>query len=321
MKKNWLKWALCLVLAVGMLTCVALAAEGDLDVAVYDADIGATITGTGGELSVSVPADKVTPGAQYAFLVVEIDKSMVTVTNPDTATAATLKTDVETAVAAGKTPYNVNEEKILYINQDAPADGPLVFTGTPLRVTDSVILLGGVFPGQTEAEAPKILGVIKGHGVTVTGTATAKGATSGNVTVTIKDGDTEVGTATVATGATYTIAGVPSKAGLTVEVSSDIKGEKLTTVNKFVTRTYELDTTAATTLNVELWPKGDANGDGKVNVNDTTAIFSHARFGSTNKLEGYALACADANGDGNVNINDTTAIFSHLRFGSTNVLW
>lgn len=50
--------------------------------------------------------------------------------------------------------------------------------------------------------------------------------------------------------------------------------------------------------------KGDANGDGQVNVNDITTIASYILDG---KVDGFNFDNADVNGDGNINVNDITS--------------
>ncbi len=54
---------------------------------------------------------------------------------------------------------------------------------------------------------------------------------------------------------------------------------------------------------------GDANGDGKVDVNDLTVVLSH--FGQT----GQSWSSGDFTGDGTVDVNDLTILLSH--FGDT----
>ena len=54
---------------------------------------------------------------------------------------------------------------------------------------------------------------------------------------------------------------------------------------------------------------GDANGDGKVDINDLTIVLSH--FGQT----GQVWSTGDFTGDGKVDINDLTIVLSH--FGET----
>lgn len=53
--------------------------------------------------------------------------------------------------------------------------------------------------------------------------------------------------------------------------------------------------------------KGDANGDGLVNMNDVTFVINII-LGINDKE--YELACVDVNGDGYINMNDVTAIIN-----------
>lgn len=53
--------------------------------------------------------------------------------------------------------------------------------------------------------------------------------------------------------------------------------------------------------------KGDANGDGVINIADVTAIINHIN-GSTSGS--FVLSAADANGDGSINIADVTAVIN-----------
>ena len=52
---------------------------------------------------------------------------------------------------------------------------------------------------------------------------------------------------------------------------------------------------------------GDANGDGKVDVNDLTIVLSH--FGATT---GVDWSTGDFNGDGKVDVNDLTIVLSNF---------
>ena len=55
--------------------------------------------------------------------------------------------------------------------------------------------------------------------------------------------------------------------------------------------------------------KGDANGDGVINIADVTAIINHIN-GSTSGS--FVLSAADANGDGSINIADVTAVINMI---------
>ena len=56
--------------------------------------------------------------------------------------------------------------------------------------------------------------------------------------------------------------------------------------------------------------KGDADFNGRVDINDVTVIQKHVA--KSVKLEDYKLQNADFNGDGTVNISDATAIQKHI---------
>lgn len=297
MKKNWLKWALCLVLAVAMLTCVATAAIEQGDVAA-DAN-AATITVTDGKLTVVAngTADK-----QYVLIQVKTDLKA------DTAEAL-----LTAAKAAQSAPYDLNEDKIFYIDQDAAAsNGKVTFSNfQPKSAATSLFILGG------EAE-PQIIGAMVAHGVTVGGTVTLKGAAATDTAakVEILNGTEVVGEAdvTVSNGTgTYSIEAVPAGT-YTLKVSG--------TAGKYVAREYAITVAdAEVTQAVEICPLGDANGDGRITLGDATAILNHTRLGSTNKLTGYAFDCADTVNDSRITLGDATAILNHTRLGSTNKLW
>jgi len=64
------------------------------------------------------------------------------------------------------------------------------------------------------------------------------------------------------------------------------------------------------TQDVTLYLLGDVNLDGKVDLNDATALFYH--INGLAALDGNKLLAADVNGDGNVDLNDATALFYFL---------
>lgn len=293
MKKSSWKLVLCLALAVVMLACTALAATAPDVAQASDATVN---VGDDGKLTVTVSG--LTAGTQYALMQVKV------------------KSDATTAAALLATPpaYEVKEENILYIDQ-AAADGTVTFANfLPKSMSTSLFVLGG-------GAQPQVVGAMLTQGVTLTGTATAKSATTGDVIVTVKDSNgAEVGTATVASGQTYTIDGIPEEAGLTVEVSSTIKGNSKPTVDKYVTRTYALDATTTTTLNVELCPKGDVDNTGTVNMMDVTKLYNHAKPGGTKITDSYSVDCGKVLGGATVSMRDVTALYNHAKPGGTK-LW
>lgn len=296
MKKSSWKLVLCLALVVAMLACTALAAIAQGDVAA-DTAKGATITvSNDGKLTVTVTG--LTAGEQYALIQVKVQS--------DAATAA--------ALLATPPSYNVDEDKILYIDQDAAADGTVTFSNfLPKSAATSLFVLGG---GDAE---PKIVGAMLGKGTTITGTVTLKSATAAaDVKVEALDASGAVLAETTATTAangtgTYTLDGVPAEA---VKL-------KVSTAAKYVAREYAI-TADTTTQNVELWAKGDVvgNGDG-IKINDVNAVFNHFKKVSNKMItDEYALAVADVigNGDG-IKINDVNAIFNHFKTVPGKNLW
>lgn len=295
MKKSSWKLVLCLALAVVMLACTALAATAP-DVAQAS---DATVTvGSDGKLTVTVSG--LATDKQYALMQVKVDAG----------TAATAA-----ALLASPPPYSVSEDSILYIDQAPDASGTVTFANfLPKSMSTSLFVLGG-------GDQPQVVGAMLTKGVTLTGTATAKSATSGDVTVTVKDSNgAEVGTATVTSGTAYSIDGIPEEAGLTVEVSSTIKGNTVTTANKYVIRTYALDATKTTTLNVELCPKGDVDNTGTVNMMDVTKLYNHAKPGGAKITDSYSVDCGKVLGGTSVSMRDVTALYNHARPGGAK-LW
>ena len=55
--------------------------------------------------------------------------------------------------------------------------------------------------------------------------------------------------------------------------------------------------------------KGDANGDGKVSLQDNTLVLNHYLMNST--LTDVYYVAGDANDDGKISLQDTTTILNH----------
>ena len=71
-------------------------------------------------------------------------------------------------------------------------------------------------------------------------------------------------------------------------------------------------------LDPKIHLKGDIDGNGKVNVGDTTKVYSHVKKTSLITDE-YMLLCADVSGDGRINVGDTTKVYAHVK--KTSLLW
>ena len=71
-------------------------------------------------------------------------------------------------------------------------------------------------------------------------------------------------------------------------------------------------------LDPKIHLKGDIDGNGKINVGDTTKVYSHVKKTALITDE-YMLLCADVSGDGRINVGDTTKVYAHVK--KTSLLW
>ena len=83
-----------------------------------------------------------------------------------------------------------------------------------------------------------------------------------------------------------------------------------------VTRVYELNTDAAVP-EIKLCLIGDVTGDGRINVADTSKVYSYVK--GTAPLTDYAFACGDVDGNGKINVADTSKVYGHVK--GTKPLW
>lgn len=296
MKKSW-KWVLCLALAVVMLATTALAVAGTSTSGWTRAVDDATVTynETTKKMTVSYSGSDLVSGEEYVLIMAKLKNSV----DPET---------VDLATMTSASWEGLNSETVGYIDQN----GTVSFTDfQPKSMVNSVVLLGGQFSGS--ATSPKVLGVVIAHGTTITGTVTLKGATAATeVTVEALDASGETLAETTATTAangtgTYTLDGVPAEA---VKL-------KVSTATKYVAREYAI-TADTTEQNVELWLKGDVNGDGRVNLSDYGLVLRHVKKTGVITDE-YTLACSDTNGDTRVNLTDYGQILRHVK--KTGSLW
>jgi hypothetical protein len=146
---------------------------------------------------------------------------------------------------------------------------------------------------------------------TVSGTVTSFGDENGEVTLQLTEqGLTEPAYETIVKGNTvnYSFASVAA-------------GTYTLTVRKanHVTRAYTVTVgDRAVVQDVKIHLKGDIDGNGKVNLGDTTKIYSHVKKTALITDE-YMLLCADIDGNGKLNLGDTTKVYAHVK--KTNPLW
>ena len=89
--------------------------------------------------------------------------------------------------------------------------------------------------------------------------------------------------------------------------------------NNHVAREYTVVVgTDDVTQDAKIHLKGDIDGNGKVNVGDTTKVYSHVKKTALITDE-YMLLCADIDGNGKINVGDTTKVYAHVK--KTSLLW
>lgn len=140
---------------------------------------------------------------------------------------------------------------------------------------------------------------VSGTGAVLSGTVTTAG--EGDTTLELISGGEVVATLTVAgkTGS-YCLEQVLS-GSYTLKVSKP----------GHAPREYSLEVDGDSILDVQLALRGDVNGDGRINVQDTAKAYAHVR--GKKLLEGYELACSDVTGDGRTNVQDIAMLYAHVK--------
>lgn len=292
MKKKWFQLILCLVVAVSVLTCTALALTVN-DVVAGD---GVTCTVDGDKVTgftVTCDTDLVT-GNEYVLLIVKTDLKA--------ATPAALLEAVKTAETA---PYDVGEGTILYIDQAATDSGVKFEDFLPKSVTNSVVLLGGEFANSVTS--PKLLGVIMGNGVDVTGQVTSYNPNNATTVSLCASGTTEAAytaeiPAATGSGKVTQDFTVPGVAAGTYDLVVTKSGHMSYTITDVVVADGDLD---LSDRGIELYC-GDMNANNSVNLQDLN-IFK-ADFGKSTANATNALT--DCTGEGQRNLADLNALKS-----------
>lgn len=191
--------------------------------------------------------------------------------------------------------YTIDDESIMYVNQDAAGEGGVSFTVYPTKMVNAKIMLGGfedgpVTLGYLEMPAPDVT-------VNVVGASnTAEYAIDGT-TLNVQNDQACVVVYTTDGGATYQA----------LEATPNDDGG------------YDYDLSALPSgAEVSIAVKGDANGDGKITAADAAAITAMR----TGKIESTALMniTSDANGDGKMTAADAAAITAS-RTGKITIEW
>ena len=147
---------------------------------------------------------------------------------------------------------------------------------------------------------------VKAKGVEVSGTITSYGDASEDVTVTLLQGTSVIGSPQVLTGAsgsapysqTYSFATVPAGTyTLKVEKKGHAPWTEEITVDS-----------SAVTKDVTVYLIGDVNKDGEINVTDIVALINHVN--GTAPLTG--IDHCDLDGDGQINVTDVVILINHV---------
>lgn len=134
----------------------------------------------------------------------------------------------------------------------------------------------------------------------ITGTVTSFGSTDDEVTVTLRQGNTEI-TRVVAVNGAYQFATI-ALGDYTLVVSKQ----------NHVTRSYPLTVAGEEIVqDVKICLLGDVSGDGRVNIGDVAKLYSHI-CQTAILTDAYQLQCANVNG-GSVNIGDAATLYSHCK--------
>ncbi|MBQ3215172.1 MAG: dockerin type I repeat-containing protein, partial [Oscillospiraceae bacterium] len=146
-----------------------------------------------------------------------------------------------------------------------------------------------------------------GVGATVSGTITSF-LTDDDVTIElIQDGVVAYSVVASGKSAAYSIVGVADGA-YTMKISK---------ANHVALEVEVVISGEDAVFDASIYPLGDANGDGKVNMKDWARMYEH--INEVNALTGYAFTSADVNNDGKVNMKDWARLYEHVN--EINPLW
>jgi len=149
------------------------------------------------------------------------------------------------------------------------------------------------------------------RGVRVSGTVTSFGSDTDDITIELYaegGASTDYTAAVKGNTAEYSFEGV-TEGTYTLKISKA----------NHVTRTYTVTVGSESVIqDAKIHLKGDIDGNGKINVGDTTKVYSHVKKTALITDE-YMLLCADIDGNGKINVGDTTKVYAHVK--KTSLLW
>ena len=191
--------------------------------------------------------------------------------------------------------YTINDDSIMYVNQDAGSEDGVSFTVYPTRMVNAKIMLGG------GTGSPVTLGYLK--------------TPAPNVTVNVVGSSNTAETIVSADGKTLNVEN--DQACVVYYTTADGEVERLTAVAN-PDGGYDFDLTQVPAgAEVSVAVKGDVDGDGQVGIID--AARAKAAYMNDNAT-GVALEVMDINGDGEVSIIEAAQIKKAYLDG-TSVSW
>ena len=264
--RKMLRLGLCLSVLAAALTCSALAATDD-----YTTDKDGVVTYDEVSEKYTASYEKAKAGEQYALLVV---KAKDGVYEP------------------------INDDNIMYIDQQAAEGTTISFEFIPKSTPDCVVLLGGDFGGETSS-SPVTLGTLIGRGVEVSGTVDIGVSVTSNITLTLYNPDgTSAGSSSMSSDGSYSIPSVS-------EGTYYIKASKPGFIGGLVEVTVTGDGNVSA-VTVPLYG-GDLNSSGGINSVDLMALLND--FGATEDMKN---PYSDINESGGVNAVDLMELLNNF---------
>ena len=276
--KRLLRLGLCLGVLAAALTCTALAAGVNTE-GYTTANENCTVTYDAASKNYTASYTGARAGNQYALLVVKQDDE------------------------GG---YSINENTIMYIDQqEATADG-VSFTFIPRSTPDCVVLLGGDF-GEDGPSSPVTLGTLEGKGVTVSGSVTSYNPGNPVMLKLYKAGTEEVVAETTIAAQTgngkvtqdFTLNSVPVGESYDLEISK---------TGHTAYRLTGIPVEEEMPLGTLQLVSGDVDGNGLVTLQDQNTILRSDTYNL--QLDQVAMKSADVDGSGSVNISDMNVVLS-----------
>jgi hypothetical protein len=199
-------------------------------------------------------------------------------------------------------PDGIDENKniIIYHYHDDSAEYAETITTKVDTESHTITFVTGSFCTFTIANAPA--------GCEVYGKVSDFGDETEPVTIQLREGEETVAETTVyGNSAEYSLTQIPSGT-YTVRISK----------KNHVTRDYSIVVgDEDIQQDLEIWRKGDVNGDGTIDFKDKKMLYYH--IANISNLTGYSLSVGDVNADGTIDFKDKKMLYYHI--AGISLLW